>query len=110
MRQDQFVTELTVEQVVRAEQRMDASLPTLQDLRIHHDRVINAPGQAVLDLAAVLEQGAGRIVVVEVNFDLFIETHATIPLRVFASAEEFTEAPEFLGRYMAGEEEAIPAI
>lgn len=110
MPQDQFVAELTVERVVRAEQRMDPSLPTLRDFKIHHDRVIKAPGQAVLDLAAVLEQGVGRIVVVEVNFDLLVETHATIQLRVFASEEEFSEAPEFLRRYMEGDEEAIPIL
>lgn len=110
MPRDEFISRLTLEQVTRIEKILYPTLPTLHDFRQHHDRQINEPGQAVLDLAAILDHRRGPIVVVEVNFDLLVETHAGVPLRVFASPEEFAKAPEFLRRYLAGDETEVPLL
>jgi hypothetical protein len=110
MSQEEFVDQLTVEQVIRAEQRMDPGLPTLVEFRELHNRVIGAPGSSVLSLAHVLQRRAGRIVVAEVNFDLLVERHAGIPLRVFAAQPEFRDAPEYIRRYLAGTETEIPLL
>lgn len=107
---DQFIGELTLEQVVRAEKKMYPGLPTLVEFRKNHDNVIGAPGSAVLDLAEILKHTIGRIVIVEVNIDLLIETHMKMPLRVFVTEEEFKEAPEYLRRYFRGEESDIPVL
>jgi SIR2-like domain len=105
-----FVRKLTLERVVSAESRMSAGFPTLEEFLHHHDSVLSAPGGAVLDLASVLVHGAGRIVIVEVNFDLLIERHATVPVRVFASDQEFREAPQYLRDYLASKNGAIPVL
>ncbi|MCH8186174.1 MAG: SIR2 family protein [Chloroflexi bacterium] len=107
---DQFIGELTLEQVVRAEDRMDLGLPTLVEFRERHNKIIGSPGSAVLDLAEILKHTIGRIVIVEVNFDLLVEKHMEIPLRVFVTEEEFKEAPGYLIRYFGGEETAIPVL
>ncbi len=109
MSQEEFVRQLTLEEVIRVEQRMDSSLPTLRGFRERHDQLIKAPGPAVLHLAAVLEQAVGRIVVAEVNFDLLVET-TEAPLKVFASQQDFAEAPAYVKRYLVGEEPAIPLL
>ena len=110
MLEDEFARRLTLERVVRAEVRMNPDIPTLRDFQLHHDSVVNTPGAAVLDLAKSLEHGVGRIVVVEVNFDLLVETHARVPLRVFASDQDFAESAAYVNRYLAGEEAAIPLL
>lgn len=110
IREDDFARQLTLEQVIRAEKRVFPNLPTLQEFRTHHDDVIEAPGQAVIDLAYTLEAMAGRAVVVEVNFDQLVERHCPIPLRVFSSINHFEEAAGYIRRYLAGEETAIPVL
>ncbi len=110
MPQEQFVRQLTLEQVVRVEQRFDSSLPTLQEFQRHHDDVIDAPGPAVFDLTALIGQAEKRIVVIEVNFDLLIEKHAKVPIRSFSSQREFSEAATYLRRYLIGMEEAVPLL
>src|SRR5450756_986279 len=107
---ESYVAQLTLEQVVRAEKRLYPGLPTLTEFREHHDRVVSAPGSAVLDLAAILRKAAGRVIIVEVNFDLLIETHADSELRVFASDEEFRDASAYITKYLKGEESAIPLL
>ncbi len=110
MPQEEFIRRLTLEQVIHIEQRLDQSLPTLRDFREHHDRVIAAPGQAALDLAEILQHASGRLIIVEVNFDLLVETHTQAPLQVFASRMDFAGAPEYLQRYMDGRETAVPVL
>jgi hypothetical protein len=111
MTHEQFINRLTLEQVIRVEQRIDASLPTLQEFRRRHDDVVATPGPAVLDLGAVLGQPGGpRVVIVEVNFDLLVETHTTAPLRVFATREEFADAPAYVQSYLRGDEDAVPLL
>jgi len=107
---DQFIGDLTLEQVVRAENRMDLGLPTLVEFRERHNRIIESPGSAVLDLAEILKHTKGRIIIVEVNFDLLVEKHMKTPLRVFVTEDEFGEAPDYLSRYLAGAESAIPVL
>lgn len=107
---DQYIDSLTLEQVVRAEDRMELGLPTLVEFREHHNNVIDSPGSAVLDLAEILKHTNRRIVIVEVNFDLLVESHMQTPLRVFVTEEEFRQAPDYLSRYLAGEESAIPVL
>jgi hypothetical protein len=110
MSREEFVRKLTLERVVRAEARMDPTIPTLEEFRQHHDSVIHSPGAAALDLARILSNGAGRVILIEVNFDLLVEQHAQVPLRVFASDEEFVSAAQYLDRYLAREESAIPLL
>jgi hypothetical protein len=110
MRQDEYVRQLTLEQVMRAEKRFDPDLPTLADFRMHHDAVVGAPGSAPLDLAAILERSEGRIILAEVNFDRLIETHSPVPLKVFSSDEDFSEAADYLGRYLTGAETEVPLL
>jgi hypothetical protein len=110
MPQEDFVKRLTLERVIRAEARMSDGFPTLVEFLQHHNAVVDAPGSAVLDLAKVLSRGSGRVILVEVNFDLLVETHAGVPLRVFATDQEFAEAPGYLRRYLDGKETAIPLL
>ena len=106
----EFVRRLTLEQVVRAEQRVDATLPSLREFKELHDRRIAAPGQAVLDLGYLLSHWEGKLILAEVNFDLLVETHADAPLRTFASEGDFAEAPAYVRRYLDGAEVAIPLL
>lgn len=105
-----YAKQLTLEQVVRAEQRVYPDLPTLAEFKSRHDAVIGTPGQGVRDFARVAELATGRLVVVEVNFDTLVETHAYVPMRVFASDEEFADADPYLERYLAGTETAVPLL
>jgi hypothetical protein len=107
---DQYAKRLTLEQVVRAEQKVYPDLPTLTEFREHHDAVIGTPGQGVLDLSKVAELMPGRLVVVEVNFDRLVEEHATVPTRVFAADEEFADAPAHLESYLAGTASELPIL
>jgi hypothetical protein len=110
MREDAFARQLTLEQVIRAEKRHFRSLPTLEEFKTLHDTVISKPGQAVTDLAFVLQQMVGRAVIVEVNFDCLVERHATVPIRVFYSDEHFEEAADYIRRYLDGTEDAVPVL
>ncbi len=110
MPQVEYVAQLTLEQVIRAEQHVYPELPTLAEFRAHHDDVIGTPGSAPRDLGAILEQCDGRIIVAEVNFDRLVETHASVPLKVFASDEEFAGAADYVTRYLSGEEKDVPLL
>lgn len=111
MTEDAFAEQLTLEQVVRAEQRHLGDLPTLALFREHHDRVVGTPGSAVTDLAAILPTAAGRrLVLVGVNIDLLVETHTTSGLRVFASDTDFEDAQDYLREYLAGRVSDVPYL
>jgi hypothetical protein len=105
-----YIRQLTLEQVVRAEKRLFPSLPTLQDFRAHHDRVVSSPGKAVLELAELLRLAPGRVIIVEVNFDLLVESHVEVPVRVFAADDEFADAVTYVRQYIAGAETDIPIL
>jgi hypothetical protein len=105
-----YIRQLTLEQVVRAEKRLFPSLPTLQDFRTHHDRVVGSPGIAALELAKLLRLAVGRVIIVEVNFDRLVESHAEAPIRVFASDDEFADAVGYVHQYLAGTETDIPVL
>ena len=110
MAADVYASQLTLEQVIRAERRIYPDLPTLREFKAHHDAVIGTPGQGVIDFARVMELAVGRLVVVEVNFDRLVEAHSRVPTRVFASDDEFVDAPGYLDAYLAGTETAIPIL
>ncbi len=107
---DEYAKRLTLEQVVRAEQKVYPQLPTLVAFKDHHDSVIGTPGQGVLDLSKVAELMPGRLVIVEVNFDQLVEHHATVPTRVFASDDEFADAPAHVAAYLAGTTTDLPIL
>jgi hypothetical protein len=107
---DEYVAQLTLEQVIRAEKRMNERLPTLEDFRTQHDAVIANPGVAVTGLAAVLRANVGKAVVVEVNFDRLVETHCPVRYRVFYSVDDFLEAADYVSAYLDGTETAIPIL
>jgi hypothetical protein len=105
-----YARSLTLEQVVRAEERFDSSLPTLREFLKHHDEVVDKPGSSVTDLAALVESSNLRIVLVEVNFDRLIEHNLKVPLRVFATESDFGDAPDYLTRYLSGAETKLPLL
>jgi hypothetical protein len=110
MGRDAYIAGLTLEQVVRIERRQLSALPTLVYFRQLHDSVVNSPGPAVLELAEILRHAHGRLILAEVNFDRLVETHSPVPLRVFASEEEFEDAEEYIVRYLNGLESEIPLL
>lgn len=105
-----YAQRLTLEQVIRVEQGIYPDLPTLTEFKKHHDDVLPAPGDAVLELAAILDGAVGRVVLVEVNFDTLVERHSRARLKVFATNAEFNDAVPFLERYLAGNEPEIPLL
>lgn len=107
---DIYVRDLTLEQVVRAEKRLHPDLPTLRSFRAHHDEVVGVPGVAVLELVKILKLMGRRVILVEVNFDLLIETHSTVPLEIFSSETDFANASAYLRRYLDAEETAVPLL
>lgn len=107
---DEFAEGLTLERVLDAESRLYPQLPTLAEFKTHHDQVVGSPGPAVLGLASILQKRSRRVIVVEVNFDLLVETHAGVGTKVFSSAADFSTAPEYVTRYMRGEEHDVPIL
>jgi len=110
MSRDQYIAQLTLEQVVRVEGRLFPNLPTLVDFKAVHDTVIDTPGPAVMELAAILRNASRKLIVVEVNFDLLVEAHSPVPLKVFSSDEDFEHADAYVGRYLIGSETNIPLL
>ena len=106
-----FIQQLTLEQVIRAEERhLGGSLPTLGEFKELHDQLVNEAGPAVRSLCRYLDERVGRVVLVTVNFDTLVESHAAVPLQVFADNEEFESAAAYVARYLAGEESAVPYL
>lgn len=110
MREDLYIDQLTLEQVVRAEKRFYDDTPTLHDFKAHHDTVIDSPGQAALAFAEVLQGMGGRVIVVEVNFDRLVEHHSQIGLEVFYSDDHFRGAADYIRGYLAGTESNVPVL
>lgn len=107
---EEYVSHLTLEQVVRAERRVSAVSPTLAAFKKHHDRYLNSPGPAVHDLCEFLTSSGTRAIIVETNFDVLVETHCSADFRVFASKEEFKDAAGYIERYLDSTESAIPLL
>ena len=105
-----FAESLTLERVLDAERRLYPHLPTLTEFKIHHDQVLGTPGPSIRDLARILQRRSRRVIIVEVNFDLLVETHAGVGTMVFASADDFASAPDYLTKYMRGEEDNVPVL
>ena len=110
MSRDTYIAGLTLEQVIRAEKRHLSALPTLDYFRELHDSVVGSPGPAVLELGEILRISKGKLILAEVNFDRLVEEHSPVPLRVFASDEEFEEADKYVTDYLAGEETDVPLL
>jgi hypothetical protein len=110
MERAEYVRTLTLEQVVSAEKRHFGNVPTLEQFKQHHDAVINDPGAAVKHLVTVLKRAEGRIVVAEVNFDTLVEAHGPEDLKVFATDEEFAQAPAYIAQYLAGDVSGVPLL
>lgn len=106
----QFQEELTLEQVVFAESLYGQKYSTLTKFKESHDRRIPTPGAAVTDLARAVEVKPQHFVIVEVNFDLLIETHLKVPYRVFATDAEFESAADYVSRFLEGKETAVPIL
>lgn len=106
----EYIGQLTLEQVVRAEERFLSSLPTLDEFKADHDSVLSSPGPAVRDLASILPRATGRVILAAVNFDLMVETHSPVPLRTFSSDADFEDAGEYIERYLSGSESHIPLL
>ena len=108
---EDFIQQLTLEQVIRAEERhFGGSLPTLADFKELHDQLVDYAGPAVTSLCRYLNERVGRVILVTVNFDTLVESHAEVPLKVFADDEEFESAAAYVTRYLAGEESAVPYL
>lgn len=106
--EEAFGARLTLEQVVRIESTQLEGVPqTLADFRTLHDAA--TPGAAVLRLVQAL-QGTRRLVLVAVNFDEILDDAAGASLKRFASDEEIREFPDYLTRYLIGEETAVPLL
>lgn len=108
---ENFIRQLTLEQVIRAEERhYGGALPTLAEFKDLHDQLVGNAGLAVSSLCRYLDERMGRVVLVTVNFDTLVESHAGAPLRVFADNEDFEGAADYVTRYLAGEESAVPYL
>lgn len=108
---EDFIQQLTLEQVIRAEERhFSGSLPTLEDFKDLHDQLVPNAGPAVRSLCRYLDERVGRVVLVTVNFDTLIESHAAVPLRVFADDAEFEGAADYVTQYLAGQVSAVPYL
>ena len=108
---EDFIQQLTLEQVIRAEERhFGGSLPTLADFKELHDQLVDDAGPAVRSLCRYLDERVGRVVLVTVNFDTLVESHAEVPLQVFADDEEFERAAAYVTRYLADQESAVPYL
>ena len=79
---EQFVNDLTLEQVVRAKKNMHPDLPTLAEFRTHHDRVIEAPGSAVVGPLLVIDRiGLSLTVISVVSKSLRLPVSTTVKRR-----------------------------
>lgn len=108
---DWYIAHLTLEQVVRAERRAaSGESSTLSEFAVHHNRVIDAPGQAVRDLCAVLGSNRLRPLLVTTNFDTLVERHCDAPLKVFFSNDHFGDACRHIEAYVEGVTEEIPLL
>ncbi|MDQ3724434.1 MAG: SIR2 family protein [Actinomycetota bacterium] len=99
---------LTLERVLQVElaETSDPLGPTLTDFAAEVEEAKQAPGQALISLSEMLEQG-GRFVLVTVNFDELVEHQCGDLVEPFVDDAEFEAAADYIARYSAGE--ALPA-
>ena len=105
-----FASELTLERVLAVEKRTDPNLPTLQEFKERHDKVVDHPGPSVSHLAEILRSADAKIVIVQLNFDCLVERNTEPDLEVFASNDEFAQASAYVERYCNGDEDRIPVL
>ena len=103
-----FASDLTLERVLAVEKRIDPDLPTLQEFREHHDKVVDSPGASVHHLARILGSTDAKIVVVQLNFDCLVERNTEPDLMVFASDDEFNGHLSIFGATAAETSTAYP--
>ncbi|MCY3923457.1 MAG: hypothetical protein OXG27_13845 [Chloroflexi bacterium] len=100
---EDFIQQLTLEQVIRAEERhFGGLLPTLAEFKDLHDQLVDEAGPAVRNLCQYLDERDGRVVLVTVNFDTLVETHSEVLLEVFADDDDFGGAADYVAQYLAG--------
>lgn len=109
--EDTFVKTVTLENVVRIEQRISrVPVPqTLLDFKDRHDGLVGRPGAAVRALGAMLDT-SHRLVIVTVNFDELIEHNFPDAVRRFATEDDFESCPAYLRDYFAGDEDRVPVL
>ena len=107
--QAEFVRLLTFERVMRVEKRLYPALPTLQSLLRRESEVLDSPGRAARSLRQMVASPK-RLVVFTVNLDRLVEHDVADLVRVFATEAEFEEAPQYISRYLRGEEEMVPIV
>ena len=110
MNSREFARALTLQRVLEAEKRMWPELPTLVEFKERHDQVVQTPGPSVEILAELLHAVDAKVIVLQLNFDCLVERNATSAVEVFASAEDFGEAPDYIRRYWTGSEARAPLL
>ena len=110
MRADRFAKNLTLERVLAAEKKECDGLPTLEEFKVLHDKVVNAPGSSVRDFAEILQCTDSKIIVVQLNIDCLVECNTSKELKIFASEDEFEGASEYVQRYCDGQKKGIPLL
>lgn len=108
--EQRFVESVTLENVVRIEERASDELPrTLTDFRATHDRRVDSPGPAVRSLRRLLESPRG-LVIATVNFDEAIERRHPDLVEVFADDQDFERAAGYVADYRGGAEQKVPLL
>lgn len=109
--EDEFVEQVTLENVVRVEALAGGSeVPrTLTDFKERHDACLETPGAAVLAFERILA-APGRIALVTVNFDELLEHRFADLVQRFVTDDEFEACPEYLREYFAGNESKVPLL
>ena len=110
MKSNKFASDLTLERVLVVEKRRDPSLPTLQEFKKHHDRVVDAPGLSVHHLAKIIRDSTAKIIVAQLNYDCLVERNTESTVRVFASNDQFEDASDYVQRYCSGDEDSVPLL
>lgn len=99
MTHEQFAHQLTLERVLREEVWRDGDAEGVQHATIVEFAERNraaVPGRAVTALHKLMTSGK-HLAIVTVNFDTMIESAGTA--KVFATDEEFNEAPDYIAHY-----------
>lgn len=109
--EDEFVSGVTLENVVRIEQRVaGGGVPqTLIDFQEVHDGLVGNPGGAVRALGSMLD-ASSRLALVTVNFDELIEHNFPDAVKRFATEDEFEGCVSYLAEYFAGNETRVPLL
>lgn len=102
---------LTLERVLQLElaETSDPLGPTLTRFSGEVEEAKETPGQALISLGEILEQG-GRLVLVTVNFDELVEHQCGELVKPFVETDEFETAAEYIAQYSAGEDLPAPLL